>query len=297
MPPERIYTSQTFIQADVAVSITDHANGWNDQAGVSIEGAKPRQGHLGAILYGPASRNASKPRSGSSLIDNIRRTDPGWGVVEFHPATIAFPEKLPNHAESYATMQALINGGAHFLSPMWGSYAGDQVVHPNNFKAYDVMEGSAFEYQFVWWLRAMQAWPAGSLYYPFGNSLVKSADGWTAAAGTHLETGLGELHLSGNGVSLGLVSPQWEARYLTAPTELVVTGNWPHQVGISAELSLDNGERLSCSLQGKEKNVARCAFPAMPGRQMLRLTLQWKYLTAAVAATLNSVALKSVENR
>jgi hypothetical protein len=97
LPPERIYTSQTFIQADVAVSITDRANGWNDQAGVSIEGAKPRQGHLGVILYGPGSRNEGKPRSGRSLIDNIRRVDPEWGVGEFHPATIAFPEKLSDH--------------------------------------------------------------------------------------------------------------------------------------------------------------------------------------------------------
>jgi hypothetical protein len=234
LPPARIYTSQTFIQADVAVSITDRANGWNDQAGVSIEGAKPRQGHLGVILYGPGSRNEGKPRSGSSLIDNIRRTDPEWGVVEFHPATIAFPEKLPDHAESYATMQALINGGAHFLSPMWGSYVGDRMVHPNNFKAYDVMEGSAYEYQFVWWLRAMQAWPVGSLFYPFGNALVKSNDGWTPAAETHLISSYGELHLTGEGARIGLISPQWETRYLTAPTELTITGSWPQQTrGIS----------------------------------------------------------------
>ncbi len=294
LPVERIYTSQTFIQADVAVNITDHANGWTDQAGVSIEGAKPRQGHLGAILYGPSSRNAGKPRSGSSLIDNIRRTDPGWGIVEFHPATIAFPEKLPSHAESYATMQALINGGAHFLSPMWGSYAGDQVVHPNNFKAYDVMEGSAFEYQFVWWLRAMQAWPAGSLYYPFGNSLVKSADGWTAAVGTHLESNYGKLLLTGNGPNLGLTSPQWEARDLTAPTEFVVTGNWPRHAGISAELTLDNGEKLSCSLQSAGQGKAHCQFNASPVRQMSHMNLLWQLPGAQQKAsvTVDSVAFK-----
>ncbi|MBL0039402.1 MAG: hypothetical protein IPP36_13605 [Nitrosomonadales bacterium] len=261
LPPARIYTSQTFIQADVAVSITDHANGWNDQAGVSIEGAKPRQGHLGVILYGPGSRNEGKPRSGSSLIDNIRRTDPEWGVVEFHPATIAFPEKLPDHTESYATMQALINGGAHFLSPMWGSYVGDRMVHPNNFKAYDVMEGSAYEYQFVWWLRAMQAWPVGSLFYPFGNALVKSNDGWTPAAETQLISSYGELHLTGEGARIGLVSPQWETRYLTAPTELVITGSWPQQTRASAVLLLENGEKLSCLLQSIGTKQGTLSFP------------------------------------
>ncbi|MCE9550130.1 MAG: hypothetical protein K8R50_03860 [Betaproteobacteria bacterium] len=296
---ERIYTSQTFIQADVAVSITDRANGWNDQAGVSIEGAKPRQGHLGVILYGPGSRNEGKPRSGSSLIDNIRRVDPEWGVVEFHPATIAFPEKLPDHVESYATMQALINGGAHFLSPMWGSYVGDRMVHPNNFKAYDVMEGSAYEYQFVWWLRAMQAWPVGSLFYPFGNTLVKSSDGWTPAAGTHLINGYGELHLTGEGEHIGLISPQWEMRYLTAPTELVVTGSWPQQTRASAELLLENGEKLSCVLQTTEQNRARCLFPASQKRQMSRLTLQWQLPATQqkVGVAISDVALKLVDHR
>ena len=298
LPPERIYTSQTFIQADVAVSITDRANGWNDQAGVSIEGAKPRQGHLGVILYGPGSRNEGKPRSGSSLIDNIRRTDPEWGVVEFHPATIAFPEKLPDHAESYATMQALINGGAHFLSPMWGSYVGDRMVHPNNFKAYDVMEGSAYEYQFVWWLRAMQAWPVGSLFYPFGNALVKSNDGWIPAAGTHLINGYGELRLTGEGEHIGLVSPQWETRYLTAPTELVVTGSWSQQTRASAVLLLENGEKLSCLLQSTGQNRARCIFPASQKRQMSRLTLQWQLPAAQQKAGVKicDVALKLVEH-
>lgn len=294
LPEERIYTSQTFIQTDVAVSITDIANGWTDQAGVSIEGAKPRLGHLGAILYGPGSRNAGKSRSGSSLIGNIRRTDPSWGVVEFHPATIAFPEKLPNHAESYATMQELINGGARFLSPMWGSYAGDRVVHPNHFKAYDVMEGSAFEYQFVWWLRAMQTWPLGSLYYPFGNALVQSADGWSAAAGTNLESGYGKLRLTGANSRLALTSPQWEARSLAFPLELAVTGSWPQQTAVSADLALDNGGKLSCTLFAASKGEARCVFPAAPGSHLSRLNLRWRLPAAQQKAgvAVDSVALK-----
>lgn len=210
----------------------------------------------------------------------------------FHPASIAYPEKLPSHAESYATMQALINGGAHFLSPMWGSYVGDRVVHPNNFKAYDVMEGSAFEYQFVWWLRAMQAWPVGSLYYPFGNALVKSADGWTAAAGTHLESDYGEMRLSGD-ARLGLVSPQWEARYLTKPIELAVSGNWMRQAAATAEVTLDNGSKLSCTLQAAGKDKAHCLFPSAPGRQMSRLTLQWQFPAAQQKAgvMVDSIAL------
>ncbi len=291
MPKARIYTSQTFIQADVAVSVSDTADGWTDQAGVSIEGAKPRQGHLGAILYGRSSRNEGKPRSGSSLIDDIRRTDPEWGVVEFQPATIAFPEKLPSHAESYATMQALINGGARFISPMWGSYAGDRVVHPDHFKAYDAMEGTPFEYQFVWWLRAMQAWPVGSLYYPFGDPQVKSGDGWTAAAGTRLESDFGKLRLASDDTRLALQSPQWEARYLNNPIELIVSGEWPLQTQMSAELELDNGDKLSCVLKSAGSRRVSCRFPASPKNQMSRLALRWQFAAAPASTTVESVAL------
>ncbi len=261
---------------------------------MSIEGAKPRQGRLGAILYGPASRNEGRARSGSSLIDNIRYADPGWGVVEFHPATISFPERLPSHSESYATLKELINGGAHFLSPMHGSYVGDRVVHPDNFKAYDAMEGSAFEYQLAWWLRAMQARPAGSLYYPFGNELVKSSDGWTATAGTHLKSGYGELRLASQSSRLGMVSPQWEARRLTGATELVVTGKWQQSAVMLAELVMDNDEKLFCALKSLAPNQAHCQFPSAEGRQMLRLMLHWQFPAAQPVATavVNSVALK-----
>ncbi len=292
LPATHIYSAQTFIQTDVAVRVTDQANGWTDQAGVSIEGAKPRQGHVGAILYGPASRNQGKPRNGTSLIDNIRTIDPDWGVGEFHPATISFPEQAPSHLEAYTTMQTLINGGVHFLSPIWGSYAGDRVVHPNNFKAYDVMEGSAHEYQLVWWLRAMQTRPVGTLYYPFGNTLVKSKDGWSGAIGTDVESGFGELRLGGEGAHLGLVSPMWEGRMLTAPTELVVTGKWPDQVAATAELTLDNGESFPCSLKGKGKGVASCVFPAESGRRMSRLNLQWTNFGQKAVVTVSSVMIR-----
>jgi hypothetical protein len=278
----------------VAVGVTDPAANWMDQAGVSIEGAKPHSGHLGAILYGPGSRNEGKSRTGTSLIDNIRHVDPEWGIVEFHPAAIYLPEKLPSHAEAYATMQALINGGARFLSPMWGSYAGDRVVHPNNFKSYDAMEGTPFEYQLVWWLRAMQAWPAGSLYYPFGDALVKSSDGWTALAGTQVKSDYGSLHLSGDDAQLGLLSPQWHDRFLDMPAQLAVSGTWPPQSALTAELELDNGRTLSCALLPAGKEIVRCRFPAVAGAQLSHLRLHWKLPAAQrqAGAMVDSVALE-----
>ena len=93
LPTQQIYTGQAFIDAAAAVHLDDPALNWLDQAGVSIEGSKPPDGHIGTILYGSTTRNEGAPRSGPSLLWNIQRTDPAWGVVEFHPAVIPFPEK------------------------------------------------------------------------------------------------------------------------------------------------------------------------------------------------------------
>lgn len=274
MPEDRIFTSQTFIQTEVATRISDPATGWTDQAGVSIEGAKPRRGRLGAILYGPASRNEGKVRSGTTLIDNIRRIDPEWGVVEFHPATIAFPDKLPTHAESYTTLFRLINGGARFLSPMWGSYAGDRTVHPGHFKAYDAMEGTAYEYQLVWWLREMRFLPVGGRFYPFGNELVRSADGWKAGAGTNLDLDPGAIHLSGNAARLSLVSPAWENAGIQTGSRLEVQGKWNGRTAPDLVLRYQDGRSARLSPVRSGPNLA--VFQLAPSSPLREIELEWK---------------------
>jgi hypothetical protein len=274
MPEDRIFTSQTFIQTEVATRISDPATGWTDQAGVSIEGAKPRRGRLGAILYGPASRNEGKVRSGISLIDNIRTIDPEWGVVEFHPATIAFPDKLPTHAEAYSTLINLINGGARFLSPMWGSYAGDRAVHPGNFKAYDAMEGTAYEYQLVWWLREMRSLPVGSRFYPFGNEQVKSADGWVAGVDTSMTMAPGRLHLSGNASRISLVSPEWNSAGIMAGSRLEVRGKWPFSAITSANLLYQDGRRER--LTSYQNSHGQASFRLSLLSPLKTIELEWK---------------------
>lgn len=136
------------------------------------------------VNRGPASRDEGKTRQGLSLLQNIRRTDPRWGVVEFHPATIAFPDRLPSHAESYASIARVLNAGARFISPMWGSHAADRLFLESGFRVYDVFTGTDFEYQFVCWLKARQSIPAGGVLFPIGNEAVSSLDDWRPATGT-----------------------------------------------------------------------------------------------------------------
>ena len=50
-----------------------------DSAGMSVEGAKPRDGHLGAILYGEAAANRVRMEGPHSLFATFARIDPRLG--------------------------------------------------------------------------------------------------------------------------------------------------------------------------------------------------------------------------
>ncbi|HLA40583.1 MAG TPA: hypothetical protein VJ417_11320, partial [Candidatus Glassbacteria bacterium] len=235
----------------------------------SIEGAKPTQGQLGAIFYGPGSRNMGKPRSGRSLMDNIRSVDPEWGSVEFHPAETTQREKLPTQEESYRTLLAIVNGGAQFMSPMWGSRAGDQKLHPGKFRAYESMDGSPFEFQLAWWMLQSQGLPAGSLLFPFGNAVVDSQDGWTGGKDTRIAASRGQLQLSGDSISL--VSPGWDGLRTGHRLILEATGSWP-QRQVRAEILLKKGGRLTCATAAAP---LRCTLPTRPDDQLEQARLEW----------------------
>jgi hypothetical protein len=275
LAPAQILTSQTFLDARVATRINEPAETWSDEAGVSIEGAKPPHGHIGAILYGPGSRNEGISRTGESLLDNIRQVDPEWGLVEMHAGNIAAPHTLPTHLESYSSLLAITNYGATRFTPMWGSYAGDQRVHPEHFRSYDVFEQSPFETQFVWWMQSLRDQPWGGQIWPFGNAWVRSTDGWEAEAKTTLRaTAPGQLELTGEGrvamrsPSLRLTGKSWQLR---------VKGDWRAASAV-AELVLDDEQRISVALDADAK--ARLLPPA--GRTIRRIVLRWNGASKAV---------------
>lgn len=291
MPSERIYTSQTFIQTDVSVQFRDRANGWTDEAGVSIRGAKPGKGHLGAILYGPASRNEGRSRNSISLIDNIRLIDSAWGSGEFHPATIEFPERMPSHEASYQTMITMLNGGARFLSPMWGSHARDQLVHPERFRSYDVFDGSPFEYQFLWWIKTLRTLPMQSLFFPFGNQLVASDDGWQAGALTRMKINKGFLLLEGKKILLK--SPRWHGVRSNSRVTVGIQGRWPGQ-SICATLRVSQKLLESCTKASTDEaehgTGVNISFPAKG--EIQQLDVQWKNKGGVVPIRLDDVRIE-----
>lgn len=284
LPSEHIYTSQTFIQADVSVTGSDPATGWTDEAGVSIRGAKPQNGHIGAILYGPASRNEGGTRNRLSLIDNIRVIDKTWGAVEFHPATIAAPEQIPSHAESYRSLLEMINGGARFLSPMWGSHARDQQVRPERFRSYDAFEGTPFEYQLLAWMDMLRRIPGNSLIFPFGNTLVTSSDGWLPLAQTKMKRNYGFIELEGQRV--GIKSPNWHDTHSSDHPILHIKGSWPGYVACVTINSVGGKSRICAKSSPNKKNMESNEKIVIPiTGEIPSITLVWDKKEPEVAAS------------
>ncbi len=272
LSPTQIRSSQTFLDSRVATRINDVAETWSDQAGVSIEGAKPPLGHLGAIFYGAGSRNEGKPRDGESLLDNVRSMDPEWGVVEMHPGTITTPHAMVSHEDAYRTMHTLINFGATRVTPMWGSSAGDLMVHPEHFRSYDVYDQSPFETQFVWWMLAMRAQPWGGHVWPFGNEWVKSTDGWTAEPTSAIQVdspGFANLISRSPTDVLTLVSPSLQL--VGKAWQLQVSGTWPAAT-LTATALLDDGKRMAVAMDANSSGYLLCP----PNRTIRRVLLSWK---------------------
>jgi hypothetical protein len=106
-------------------------------------------------MYGPVTRNGTPTPDGAPVLDAIAGVDPAFGVVEFHPADLDFPTRLPSRDESRKSLQSVLAAGARFISPMWGSFASGQTLFPARFHAYEAMEGTAFETELV---RALREW-------------------------------------------------------------------------------------------------------------------------------------------
>ena len=124
----------------------------------------------------------------------------------------------------------------------------DRELKPESFRSYATMEGSAFEYEFFWWLKQIRDLPLGSLHFPFGNTHLASDDGWTGTSDTTLTALPGYLVLETQAERLTLRSPEFLAVPLQPTTEIVVRGQWPAGAGLFAHLVAQEGptQVLSC---------------------------------------------------
>ncbi len=190
IPASRIFSSQGFSgHSDklmpFAVRLDSPVKNF-DSGGMSMEGAKPDQGHLGAILYGPSAVNAIRMEGNNSLFATFRRFDEDWAVTEYNTSDFRSPADLASLANGYRSFRDLFNYGARFVSPMaWngsnGIYAGQK-----GFAAYTAIRNTPLEDAIRDFMVSHANLPRHSRYWGFGMPAHRDADGWKALEGSQI---------------------------------------------------------------------------------------------------------------
>ncbi len=188
IPRGRIWSSQGFMAPHAtaqpfAVRLDSPSKNY-DTGGMSVEGAKPRDGHLGAILYGPAAVNDIRMEGPLSLFGTLRHVDPRWAAVEYNPADLRQPDRLPGYADAYRGFSALWNYGAVFVSPMaWNGSNGLFAGQPG-FVPYTAWLNTPFEEAAKDFMLARAGLSPRARLWTFGAPAHADADGWVSEVGT-----------------------------------------------------------------------------------------------------------------
>jgi hypothetical protein len=188
IPRERIWSSQGFMAPHpgampFALAVDSPVKN-HDSGGMSVEGAKPADGHLGAILYGAAAVNDIPMENGHSLFATLAAIDPRFAVVEFNTADLANPQALPTYAAGYRALRDLWNAGARYVSPMaWNGSNGVYAGKPG-YVSFTAWRNTPLEDAARDFMLARAGLPLGSLLWTFGTPRHADGDGWTAEAGT-----------------------------------------------------------------------------------------------------------------
>lgn len=179
-----------------------------DTGGMSVEGAVPANGHLGAILYGESAVNQSRMEGNRTLFSVFRELDPNWAVIEHNTANLRNPERLPDFAEAYRSLREIHNYGARFISPMaWNGSRGIFAGQPG-FVSYTALRDSPLEDAIKDFMISHADLPRKTKLWTFGNSTHADGDGWAPLPGTQGSIGSGIFTLRANAENRGsLESP------------------------------------------------------------------------------------------
>jgi hypothetical protein len=207
-----------------------------DTGGMSVEGAIPRNGHLGAIVYGQSAINNIRVEGDANLFATFHQMDSGWAVGEFNTADFRTAKELPSYDMGYRALREMFNYGARFASPMaWNGSNGINAGQPGyvSFTAWrntpleDAMRDFAVAHAYV---------PVGTRLWTFGSSRYADPDGWTALAGATVTAGPGYINVTLRDGEVVLVSPAPLA-LARGETDLLVLGLDPtavETVGVEA---------------------------------------------------------------
>ncbi|MEO5701359.1 MAG: hypothetical protein ABIR61_12805 [Casimicrobiaceae bacterium] len=225
--PARIWSSQGFMAPHpdarpFAVHIGSPMKNY-DTGGMSVEGAIPRQGHLGAILYGASAVNAIRMEVPGTLFNTFRTMDPGWGVVEINTADLRQPAEQPSYAAGYRALRDIFNFGGRYVSPMaWNGSNGTLAGQPG-YVTFTAWRNTPFEDAARDFMLSHANVPLGARLWTFGSPRHPDNDGWRAAQGIVVpRPGLLEL-VPERGGAMTLVSPP-ELAFTSTAFSAVVLG-------------------------------------------------------------------------
>lgn len=184
---DRIWSSQGLMppRGDAmpfAIDLTSPPRNY-DSGGVSLEGSKPRLGHLGVILYGEAAVNDVRMDSGHSLFATLAMIDPRWAVGEYNTADLRDPATPPTYAAGYRGLRDLWNYGARYVSPMaWNGSNGSLVGQPG-YSTFTAWRNTPLEAAARDFMLARAGLPLDALLWTFGTPSHADGDGWIAEQG------------------------------------------------------------------------------------------------------------------
>ena len=249
---------------------------------MSIEGAIPLKGHLGAIVYDGSAINDVRMEDEANLFATFHRMDPGWAVVEFNTADFRTPDDLPTYSAGYRALREMFNFGARFASPMaWngsnGIYAGQpgyvSFMAWRNTPLEDAMRDFAVSHAYV---------PSGTRLWTFGSSRHVDADGWTASPGASASPGSSYLEVKTADAGAALFSPSPLA-LSHGEADLLVLGVDPDAlVSIEVDARAPDGSWIALSAARASRDLATTPAgisvplawpPTLAGTDQLRMTL------------------------
>jgi hypothetical protein len=303
MPRDRIWSAQGFMAPHrdampFALTIESPVKNF-DSGGMSVEGAKPGDGHLGAILYGAAAVDDVVMENGKALFATLSSIDPAFGVVEFNTADLRNPQAQPSYAAGYRALRDLWNAGARYVSPMaWNGSNGVNAGKPG-YVTFTAWRNTPLEDAARDFLIERAGLPLGALLWTFGSPRHADSDGWVAETGTvTLAPGAMLLSTDGQG-RVALTSPRGLA---LAPERIdrVVAG-LPQQAAIAAltvyaraagatrweEIGDARGDAIARASAGRvvARNRAALAAPAD------QLRVEIRFATQATAVALTRIAV------
>lgn len=216
-----------------------------DSGGMSIEGAVPRRGHLGAILYGDASLNNVRMEGTQSLFATFRSFDANWGVVEHNTADFRAPRTLPGFAAGYRSLRDLFNYGARFVSPMAWNGSNGLGANEAGFAAFTALRNTPLENAIRDFLLSHANFPRGGRLWTFGAANHADSDGWVAEKG---------LIRPENGVIRLVPDEKTREVVLLSPGELALKLNGKD---VAAIAGVDKAQLAEVEIQGLDGKTGR----------------------------------------